>query len=83
MPSLEMFRMLASGNRIMHGGDRAAATFTEKAKVIKVGAPIMAVATRLCFGMRIPGSGRSSAHGIPAGCYQNTQEVFPNEHRRA
>ncbi len=79
MPSVEMFRMLASGTESCMAAIRAARTFTEKAKVIKVGGAYHGWSDQMVFGMRIPGIGPLEAHGIPAGCYQNTQEVFPND----
>lgn len=33
----------------------------------------------MVFGLHIPGTGAFEAHGIPAGCLENTQEVFPND----
>ena len=32
----------------------------------------------MVYGMRIPGTGRFEAHGIPASCSKHTQEVWPN-----
>lgn len=78
MPAVEMFRMLGSGTEAVMGAIRAARTFTEKAKVIKVGGAYHGWSDQMVFGMRIPGIGPLEAHGIPAGCYQHTQEVFPN-----
>ncbi len=79
IPSVEMFRMLASGTEADMAALRAARTFTGKAKVIKVGGAYHGWSDQLVFGMRIPGIGPLEAHGIPAGCYEHTQEVFPND----
>jgi glutamate-1-semialdehyde 2,1-aminomutase len=79
IPSVEMFRMLASGTEADMAAIRAARTFTGKSKVIKVGGAYHGWSDQMVFGMRIPGIGALEAHGIPAGCYENTQEVFPND----
>ncbi|HNU90388.1 MAG TPA: aminotransferase class III-fold pyridoxal phosphate-dependent enzyme [Spirochaetota bacterium] len=79
MPSVEMFRMLASGSEGVMAAIRAARTFTGKSKVIKVGGAYHGWSDQMVFGMRIPGIGPLEAHGIPAGCYADTQEVFPND----
>ncbi|HQP31829.1 MAG TPA: aminotransferase class III-fold pyridoxal phosphate-dependent enzyme, partial [Deltaproteobacteria bacterium] len=79
MPSVEMFRMLATGTEAVMGAIRAARTFTGKAKVIKMGGAYHGWSDQMVFGMRIPGIGALESHGIPAGCYEHTQECFPND----
>jgi len=79
MPSIEMFRMLASGTEAVMAAIRAARTFTGKTKVIKVGGAYHGWSDQFVFGMRIPGTGALDAHGIPPGCYEHTQECFPND----
>ena len=79
MPSVEMFRMLASGTESVMAALRAARCFTDKRKVIKVGGGYHGWSDQMVFGMRIPGLGALDAHGIPAGSYEHTQEVFPND----
>ncbi|HSV98279.1 MAG TPA: aminotransferase class III-fold pyridoxal phosphate-dependent enzyme [Spirochaetota bacterium] len=79
IPSVEMFRMLASGTESVMAAIRAARTFTGKKKVIKAGGAYHGWSDQMVFGMRIPGIGPLEAHGIPAGCYADTQEVFPND----
>lgn len=79
MPSVEMFRMLATGTESVLAAIRAARTFTGKAKIIKVGGAYHGWSDQMVFGMRIPGLGALDAHGIPAGAYQHTQEFFPND----
>ena len=58
---------------------RAARTFTGKKYVIKNGGAYHGWSDQFVFGMRVPGVGPLDAHGIPAGAYQFTQEVFPND----
>lgn len=79
LPSVEMFRMLASGSESAMAAIRAARCFTGKTKVIKMGGGYHGWSDQMVYGMRIPGVGPLEAHGIPEGCYENTQEVFPND----
>jgi len=79
MPSIELFRMLGSGTEAVMAAVRAARTFTGKTKVIKIGGAYHGWSDQMVFGMRIPGVGALDAHGIPSGCYEHTQECFPND----
>lgn len=79
MPSIEMFRMLATGTESVMAAIRAARTFTGKAKIIKTGGGYHGWSDQMVFGMRIPGIGGLEAHGIPAGALQDTQEFHPND----
>ncbi len=79
MPSVELFRMLASGSEAAMAAIRAARNFTGKKMVIKVGGAYHGWSDQLVFGTRIPGTGTYEAAGIPESCLQHTQEVFPND----
>ncbi|MBN1498138.1 MAG: aminotransferase class III-fold pyridoxal phosphate-dependent enzyme [Spirochaetes bacterium] len=79
MPSVEMFRMLMSGTEACMAAARAARCFNGKKYIIKIGGAYHGWSDQLVFGMRVPGVGPLDAHGIPAGCYQFTNEVFPND----
>ncbi len=79
MPSVEMFRMLGSGTEACMAAIRVARAFTEKAKVIKVGAGYHGWSDQLTFSLRIPGSGPFESTGIPDDCLKHTQEFFPND----
>jgi len=79
MPGVEMFRMLGSGTESDMAAIRAARAFTGNVKIIKVGAGYHGWSDQLVFAMRLPGTGPMEATGIPAGCYENTQEVYPND----
>ncbi len=79
MPAVEMFRMLGSGTEGVMAAIRAARNFTAKRKIIKIGGAYHGWSDQMVFGMRIPGTGAFEAHGIPAGCLADTQEVFPND----
>ncbi len=79
MPNIEMFRMLGSGTEAVMGAIRLARTYTKKKNIIKVGGGYHGWSDQMVYGMRVPGTRRREAHGIPKGSTGHTQEVFPNE----
>jgi glutamate-1-semialdehyde 2,1-aminomutase len=79
MPWVELFRMLGSGTEGVMGAIRAARAFTGKGRVIKVGGAYHGWSDQMVYGLHIPGTGPLEAAGIPAGCYKETQEVYPND----
>ncbi len=79
MPGIEMFRMLGSGTEAVMGAIRLARAHTGKKWVIKVGGDYHGWSDQMVYGMRVPGTGRREAVGIPKGSTAYTQEVFPNE----
>jgi glutamate-1-semialdehyde 2,1-aminomutase len=79
IPSVEMFRMLGSGTEAVMAAIRLARLATGKKKIIKCGGAYHGWSDQMVYGMRIPGTGRFDAHGIPAPLTRHTQEVFPNK----
>lgn len=79
MPNVEMFRMLGSGTESVMAAVRAARNFTGHTTVIKVGGAYHGWSDQMVFGLHIPGTANFEAHGIPAGCLENTREVYPND----
>lgn len=79
MPNIEMFRMLGSGTEAVMGAIRLARAYTGKKWVIKVGGAYHGWSDQMVYGMRVPGTGRREAIGIPRGSTSRTQEVFPND----
>ncbi len=79
VPSVEMFRMLASGTEGVMGAIRLARTFTRRKWVIKIGGAYHGWSDQMVYGMRIPGTGRYEAHGIPRSSTAFIQESFPND----
>ena len=79
MPGIEMFRMLGSGTEAVMGAIRLARAHTGKKRVIKVGGGYHGWSDQVVYGLRVPGTGRREATGIPRGSTGHTQEVFPNE----
>ena len=81
MPSVEMFRMLGSGTESCMAAIRVARLATGKKYVIKMGGAYHGWSDQLAYGIRIPGSKWTQAHGVPRFCFKNTQEFFPNDLR--
>lgn len=79
VPSVDMFRMLASGTESVMGAIRLARAYTGKKWVIKIGGAYHGWSDQMVYGMRIPGTGRREAVGIPSGSTHYTQESFPND----
>ncbi|WP_322980293.1 aspartate aminotransferase family protein [Pseudomonas sp. C11] len=79
VPSVEMFRMLASGTESVMGAIRLARAYTNKKWIIKIGGAYHGWSDQVVYGMRIPGTGRREALGIPSGSTSYTQESFPND----
>jgi glutamate-1-semialdehyde 2,1-aminomutase len=79
MPNIEMFRMLGSGTEAVMGAIRLARTHSGRKWVIKVGGGYHGWSDQMVYGMRVPGTGRREATGIPRGSTSYTQEVFPND----
>jgi len=78
MPAIEMFRMLGSGTEAVMGAIRLARAFTGKKWIIKIGGAYHGWSDQLVYGMRIPGTGRREAIGIPRASTARTQECLPN-----
>lgn len=79
MPNIEMFRMLGSGTEAVMGAIRLARAYTGRKRVIKIGGGYHGWSDQMVYGMRVPGTGRREATGIPRGSTSRTQEVFPND----
>jgi glutamate-1-semialdehyde 2,1-aminomutase len=78
MPNIEMFRMLGSGTEGVMAAIRLARAYTKRKWIIKIGGAYHGWSDQMVYGMRIPGTGRREAVGIPGGATAFTQEVFPN-----
>jgi glutamate-1-semialdehyde 2,1-aminomutase len=79
IPSVEMFRMVGSGTEAVMASLRLARVITGKKYIIKCGGAYHGWSDQMVYGMRIPGTGRFDAHGIPTGSTRYTNEVFPND----
>jgi len=79
VPSVEMFRMLGSGTEAVMGALRLARLITGKKKVIKMGGAYHGWSDQMVYSLRIPGTWRFDAKGIPWGMTWDTQSVPPND----
>ncbi len=78
-PTVEMFRMLGSGTEACMAAIRVARLATGKKNIIKMGGAYHGWSDQLAYGIRIPGSKWTQAHGVPRFCFSHTQEFFPND----
>ncbi|MFD0521157.1 aminotransferase class III-fold pyridoxal phosphate-dependent enzyme [Paractinoplanes durhamensis] len=79
MPHIEMYRSLGSGTEAVMAAVRAARAKTGKKMVIKVGGAYHGWSDTVVYGLRVPGSFRMNAKGIPWGATERTREAFPND----
>ena len=79
MPSVEWFRMLNSGSEGDMVSIRIARLATKKKNIIKMGGAYHGWSDQMGFGIRIPGSKWTQAHGVPHYIFRHIQEVFPND----
>jgi glutamate-1-semialdehyde 2,1-aminomutase len=79
MPHIEMYRSLGSGTEAVMAAVRAARAFTGKNIVIKVGGAYHGWSDTLVYGLRVPGTFRMNAKGIPFGATSQTREAFPHD----
>ena len=79
MESVEMFRMLGSGSEACMAAIRVARLATKKKNIIKMGGAYHGWSDQLAYGIRIPGSKWTQAHGVPRFIFKHTQEFFPND----
>lgn len=79
MKSVEMFRMLGSGTEACMGAIRVARLATKHKNIVKMGGAYHGWSDQLAYGIRIPGSKWTQAHGVPRYIFKHTQEFFPND----
>lgn len=79
MPHIEMYRSLGSGTEAVMAAVRAARAFTGRKMVIKVGGAYHGWSDTMVYGLRVPGSYRMNAKGIPFGATGRTREAFPHD----
>ncbi|WP_245664887.1 aminotransferase class III-fold pyridoxal phosphate-dependent enzyme [Actinoplanes subtropicus] len=79
MPHIEMYRSLGSGTEAVMAAVRAARAFTGNKMVIKVGGAYHGWSDTMVYGLRVPGSFRMNAKGIPFGATGRTREAFPHD----
>jgi glutamate-1-semialdehyde 2,1-aminomutase len=79
MPAVEMVRLLGSGTEAIMGAIRLARAYTRRKWIIKIGGAYHGWSDQVVYGMRLPGTGRMEAVGIPHGSTAYTQECHPND----
>jgi len=77
--TVEMFRMLGSGTEACMVAIRIARLATKKKNIIKMGGAYHGWSDQLAYGIRIPGSKGTQAHGVPGYIFKHIQEFFPND----
>ena len=78
VPSVELYRCLASGTEADMVAIRIARTFTGKERVIKIGGAYHGWSDQLVYSLHIPHTQTYEAHGIPKAVSGATGEAFPN-----
>lgn len=78
VPSVDKFRMLNSGSEACMAAIRVARLATKKKNIIKMGGAYHGWSDQLAYGIRVPGSKGTQAHGVPGYLFRHTQEFFPN-----
>jgi len=79
MPAVDMIRMLGSGTEGVMAAIRVARAHTGKKWIIKMGGGYHGWSDQMVYGMRVPGTGRRDAVGIPRGNSSKIQESFPHD----
>jgi len=79
MPHIEMYRSLGSGTEAVMAAVRGARAFTGNKMVIKVGGAYHGWSDTMVYGLRVPGTYRMNAKGIPFGATNSTREAFPHD----
>ena len=77
--TVDMFRMLGSGTEACMAAIRVARLATKNKNIVKMGGAYHGWSDQLGYGIRIPGSKFTQAHGVPIRIFKNTQEFFPND----
>jgi glutamate-1-semialdehyde 2,1-aminomutase len=78
-PAVDMFRMLGSGTESAMAAIRVARAYTGRKWIIKMGGGYHGWSDQLTYGIRIPGTGRLDAKGIPRSAVKKIQENFPDD----
>lgn len=79
MPHIEMYRSLGSGTEGVMAAVRGARAFTGHKMVIKLGGAYHGWSDSLVYGLRVPGTFRMNAKGIPFSATSHTRESFPHD----
>lgn len=79
VPSVDMFRMMGSGNEATMGAMRIARLATGNKRIVKMGGGYHGWNDQLAYSIRIPGSKWTQASGVPKKMFSYVDEFFPND----
>ena len=79
MPSVDWLRMFNSGTEACMAAIRVARLATKKKRVLKMGGAYHGWSDQLAYGIRVPGSKFTQAHGVPVKMFKYTDEFFPGD----
>lgn len=79
MPHIEMYRSLGSGTEGVMAAVRSARAYTGHKMVVKLGGAYHGWSDSLVYGLRVPGTFRMNAKGIPFATTSHTRESFPHD----
>ena len=78
-PSVELFRLLASGTEAGMVAIRVARAFTGKSEIIKINGCYHGWSDQLLYDMRAVNTGNMFAVGVPDDCLNHMCSVYPND----
>ena len=79
LPHIQMYRSLGSGTEAVMAAVRGARAFTGNKMVIKLGGAYHGWSDSMVYGLRVPGTFRMNAKGIPFATTSHTRESFPHD----
>ena len=79
MPGIDQLRMLGSGTEAVMAAIRVARAHTGKKWIVKMGGGYHGWSDQMVYGLRVPGTGRRDAVGIPRNNSSKIQESFPHD----
>lgn len=79
IPTVDMFRMLGTGTESAMASIRVARLATGHKHVLKMGGAYHGWSDSLAYGIRVPGSKFTQAHGVPLTYFRYTDEFFPGD----
>lgn len=79
MPSVFWLRMLNSGSEACMAALRVARLATGKKHILKMGGAYHGWSDQCAYGIRVPGSKFTQAHGVPRSMFKYIDEFFPGD----
>lgn len=79
MPAVNWLRMFNSGTEACMAAIRVARLATKNKRVLKMGGAYHGWSDQLAYGIRVPGSKFTQAHGVPLKMFKHIDEFFPGD----